>query len=423
MTYDEAMAFIHSFGMNTKKPTLERMERLMSLLGNVQGSLRFVHVAGTNGKGSVCAMTESILRAAGYSTGLYTSPYLRRFNERIRVGGECVSDGEIAWAAGKIAALGSALPEGLSEFEIDTAMAFLIFAKRKCRVVVLETGLGGRFDATNIIGAPDCAVITNIGLDHTKILGSTLAEIASEKAGIIKEGGTVVLYEPDSGEVRREIVSRCREKGASLRIADFEEIEPLGDGIYGQSFSYCMGEELFLPLLGDHQLKNAAVCLECIEVLREKRYKISDEAVKEGLEAVKWPARFELVSEKPYFIVDGGHNVQGAETAAENLEFYFADERRVLLVGIMADKDVEGFVNAVSPVGDAFVCVAPPSPRALSAEKLAGLFSGAGKPVFVCESIANGVETAIRAAGEKGVVCALGSLYMAGDIRAYFGLE
>lgn len=421
MTYEQALSFIHSSSMFGAKPGLERTARLLHTLGDPQNKLRFVHVAGTNGKGSTCAMLESILRAAGYKTGLFTSPYLQRFNERIRVNGKSISDDALAAAAEKVAC--AAGDDKYTEFELDTALGMEYFAAQKCDIVVLEVGLGGRLDPTNIIDHPECAVITNIGLDHTSILGDTVEKIAAEKAGIIKQGCSVAMYQPENEGVEDIVAGICRSKGASLRIADFDELELLSDGLEGQEFCYCDDRPLFLPLLGDHQLRNTAVALEAVEILKERGWRIKDEAVEEGLSRVKWPARFELVSASPAVIIDGGHNVQCAETIRENLEYYFPECRRVLLLGIMADKDVDGFLETLAPAGDIFVCVAPDSPRALPARELAKKLGGAGKPVFVCQDIPGGIKTAVDAAGPDGMVCAAGSLYMAGDLRTHFGLE
>ena len=423
MTAQEALKYINS-PARVGAPTLEAMRALMARLGDVQNTLRFVHVAGTNGKGSTAAMIESMLRAAGYRTGLFTSPHLLRFSERIRVNGAEIADAALAAAAERVRAAETALGRQLTVFERTTAIAMLHFAAQRCDIVVLEVGLGGRFDATNVIGSPDCAVITNIGLDHTALLGDTVEQIALEKAGIIKPGCAVAMYEPEHDAVAVEVAAVCRDRGASLRIADFDEIEVLDDGLDGQIFCYCDDRPLRLPLPGDHQTRNAAVALEAVEILRERGWKrLTDEAVEHGLAAVRWPARFELAAREPAFVIDGGHNPQCAAALAENLDYYFPDTRRVLLLGMLADKDAAGFCAALAPLADAFVCVAPESPRALAAEELAALLTPWEKPVFCCGSAAEAAETARKAAGRGGMVCAAGSLYLAGALRKHFGLE
>lgn len=423
MTYEQAIEYINSLGMGKKEPGLEKMRKLMARLGDPQNRLRYVHVAGTNGKGSVCAMLESILREAGYKTGLYTSPYIRRFNERIRVNGQPIPDDALAKVCERVKAAVEETGEKYSEFEFDTAMGFLYFAEENCGIVVLETGLGGRFDPTNIIPCPECAVIMNIGLDHTDVLGDTVEKIAMEKAGIIKEGCTVALYEPEDEALIPLFARVCREKGASLRISEPGELETLEDSLEGQRFCYCYDDTLELPLLGDHQLKNAAVALEAVEILRERGFNILQGDVEEGMRNTHWPARFELVHRAPYVIVDGGHNPQCAETVAENMYYYFEECRRVFLFGIMADKDVDAVCDRLATSADAFVCVTPDSPRALPAEKLAERLAKYNKACFICGSLREGIKTAMGAAGKKGAVCCVGSLYMAGDIREYFGLK
>ena len=422
MTSEEAIQYLNSPPWHAAgAPTLDNIRALLARLGDPQKRLRFVHVAGTNGKGSICAMLAGILRAAGYKTGLFTSPHLVCFHERIRIDGACIGDGALADLTETVKAAAEALGAPLTVFELITAVGFLYFAREKCDVVVLEVGLGGRFDATNVIDTPDCAVIANIGLDHTAILGGTLEQIAAEKAGIIKPGGAVALYEPEDDGVLDVIAGVCREKGASLRLADFGELEVLRDGLDGQTFCYCDDTPLRLPLPGDHQLRNAATALEAVEILRERRWRISAEAVEQGLAQVRWPARFELVAERPYFIVDGGHNPQCAAAIAENVTYYFSDRRRVLLIGMLRDKDADGFLDSVAPAADAFVCAAPESARALPAAELGEKLRRYEKPVFVCATAQEAVETARAAAGTDGAVCACGSLYLAGELLELFG--
>ena len=423
MTYAEALNYIHSRPRGLPKPGLERIEELLSLMGEPHKRLRYVHVAGTNGKGSCCAMLSSILRAAGYKVGLYTSPYIHRFNERMQINGRPVSDKDLAEIAEFVRSCAEKMSRPCVEFEIVTAIGFEYFARKCCDIVVLEVGLGGRFDATNVIDCPDCALITSIGLDHTDMLGSSLREIAFEKAGIIKPGSCVATYPAQDEEVISLLASVCRERGASLRIAEDDEIELLYDDLQGQEFCYCDDTPLRLGLLGDHQCRNAAAVLEAIEILREKKWKIKPEAVEKGLAEVKWPARFEILSEKPYFIADGGHNVPCAQALAGNLDYYFEGKKAVFLIGMMADKDVDGFIETIAPLAAAFVCVAVDQPRALKADKLAEKLKKYKKPCFTAPSVAEAVSIAKGAAGKSGVVCATGSLYLMGPVRECFGLK
>lgn len=421
MTYEQALNYINSLGRSSDGRSLERTRALLEKLGNPQRKTRFVHVAGTNGKGSTCAMLESILRAAGYKTGLFTSPYLHRFNERIRVGGEPIPDGELARLAAALKPLAGQIG-GMSEFELDTALGLAYFAQCACDIVVLEVGLGGRLDPTNAIDAPDCAVITNIGLDHTALLGSTPAEIAREKAGILKPGCPAALYSQSDPGAARVLEDACRANGCPRRTADFGALELLSPSERGQRFRY-RGRELTLPLLGRNQLHNAAAALEAIELLRGRGWKISEAAIAGGLANVRWPARFELASREPDFIIDGGHNPQCARSLAENLRLYYPERRRVLLLGIMADKDFKSFLHELAAEAGVFVCTAPRGERALPPELLAQELKSCGKPVFVRGSLPEAIDTARRAAGMDGVVCCAGSLYLAAEAREYFGLE
>lgn len=418
MTPTEALSFIHQKAWQGSKPGLSRTRELLDRLGRPQDSLRFVHVAGTNGKGSVCAMLASVLKSAGYKTGLYTSPYITVFNERMSVNGAPIPDAALAALTAEIAPHALAMEDAPTEFELVTALAFQYFKTQGCDLVVLETGLGGRLDSTNVIENPLCAVITNIGLDHTRELGETLEEIAAEKAGIIKDSRPTVAYALP-GSVQAVLAARCQEKAAPLITADFSRIRSISDSQEGQVFSYRDGAPLSLPLLGAHQLKNAAVALETIEVLRGEGFDIPQKAVEEGLSATFWPARFEILSRSPYFIVDGGHNPQCAETVVENLLRYFPDTRRVLLFGVLADKDYLTQAGILSEAADAFVTITPDSPRALSAEALAEALAPLGKPVFAAPNLEGGVQRAMELAGADGLVCSVGSLYTAGRVRRY----
>lgn len=421
MDYKEALEYMESVGFFGSKPGLERIEKLCTALGEPQEKLRYIHIAGTNGKGSCAAMLASVLKAAGCRTGLYTSPYLFRFSERMQINGEQIPDGALADIVSRIKPIADSMEDDHpTEFELMTAAAFLWFAEENCDIVVLETGLGGRFDATNIIKAPELSVIMNIGLDHTGVLGDTVEKIAFEKAGIIKAKRPCVMYEQQKSVVN-VIKEQCSLKGAELTVSDFSALEQIFDSLDGQAFLY-RGKSYALPLLGEHQLKNAAVVIDCVGKLCELGWDISPDALERGLYAVSWPARFEVVSDEPYFVVDGGHNPQCAQTVRDNLLRYFPDRRRVLLVGVLADKDYEGLVRILDEAADMYVCVSPESDRALSARDLADKLGCFGKEVLYFDSIEEGVAAAREAAGENGMVCAVGSLYMAGPIRAQFGL-
>ena len=304
-----------------------------------------------------------------------------------------------------------------------TAAAFQWFADSGCGIVVLEVGLGGRYDATNVIDQPDCCVIANIGLDHTAILGDTLSQIAYEKAGIIKYGAAVVMYQ-QYGETMETVREVCREMSAELTVPDFDDITVEFDSLDGQVFSYD-GESYAIPLLGTHQLRNAVTAIEAIKILRRQGWDIPHEAVEAGLYSVVWPARFEVLhSEDPWFVLDGGHNPQCAAALRECVEHYLPDSRRIALVGILKDKDYGSIVKTLAPLFDACVCVTPNSERALPAEELAELFRGSCREVCTADTVEDGVDLARDIAQEQdAMVCAFGSLYICGQIRACFGLK
>lgn len=420
MTIEEARTLIRGVEWRGSRPGLSRVRELLHRIGDPQDTLQFVHIAGTNGKGSTAAMLAAVLQAAGYTTGLFTSPFLEQFAERMQVNGQPIPDAELAAACETLQPCIAAMDDQPTEFELVTAAAMLWFQRRGCDIVVLEVGLGGRLDATNVIGAPACAVITNIGLDHTEILGDTLTQIAREKAGILKPGTRAVSY-PQVPEVLDVLRGTCARLGIPLTEADADAIEPLRDSVDGQTFSY-RGAVYDLPLLGRHQLRNAAVALETVAALRARGWRIPDAAVHAGLAQVRWPARFEVLRRAPWFVLDGGHNPQCAQTVAENLRSYFPDSRRVLLVGVLKDKDYAGIFDALDPVADEYVCIAPDSSRALPAEELGKFLEKYGKDVTVCESIKDGVSMALDIAGDDPdtMICAVGSLYSVGEIRACF---
>ena len=422
MTPREALAFIHSVSWLGSKPGLERTRELLARMGNPQDGLRFIHVAGTNGKGSVSAMLASILTAAGYRTGLYTSPYIHHFEERMRVDGAEITPDELAEVTQEVEPHALAMVDSPTEFELVTAIAMRFFRKKNCDIVVLEVGLGGRLDSTNVIAPPLCAVIMNIGLDHTEVLGETVEAIAAEKAAIIKPGSAAVIY-PQQASVMAVVSAHCAALGVPLSVAAAEDALLVSDSLEGQVLRYRGGPAMRLPLLGKHQLLNAAVALRVVETLRDRGLSIPQDAVACGLENTRWPARFELVGRNPDFVVDGGHNPQCAEAAAAGLAHYFPDRRRVLLLGVLRDKDYPRFCNILAPLADAFVTITPSNPRALEALELAEHLRRFGKPVTACESVAQGGEVAKALAGSAGMVCSIGSLYAAGAVRAIFGLS
>ena len=298
MTLEEALHYIHAVCWKGSIPGLARISALLDKMGHPERTLKFVHVTGTNGKGSTCAMVASVLRQAGYRTGLYTSPYILRFNERMQIDGEMIPDDELCAITEEIKPLADSVFEQPTEFEMVTAIAFAWFARRRCDVVVCEVGMGGEFDATNVIPAPETAVLCNIGLDHTEVLGDTLEKIAATKSGIIKPGCDAVLYRSTPG-VEAVVEQRCREVGAPLHKVDFSALHLREHSLEGQVFDFGGLTELRLPLLGEHQLHNAAVALTTLAVLQKRGWHISEEDIRQGLSRVTWPGRFQIIRRDP----------------------------------------------------------------------------------------------------------------------------
>ena len=417
MTLDEALRYIHEVCWKGTIPGLERIQALLDAMGNPERKCKFVHVTGTNGKGSTCAMVASILRKAGYKTGLYTSPYLIRFNERIQINGEQISDADICELTEYVKPFAESIFERPTEFEMVTAIGFEYFARHKCDIVVCEVGMGGEFDATNVIPAPEAAVICNIGLDHTEVLGDTLEKIAGAKAGIIKPGCDAVLYR-ERPSVEAVFEERCKALNAPLHKADFDSLHLLSHSLKGQVFDWERFHALRLPLLGEHQLHNAAVALTTARVLQKRGWMITDEQIREGIESVRWPGRFELMRKDPMFIIDGGHNPQCIEALVKNIRDYLPGRELTVLTGVLGDKDFHCMYRDVAQYAKEFITITPANPRALTAEKLADYLRQFGKPVTACDVVADGVRLAIEHAGKDGVVLCYGSLYMIGDIDA-----
>ncbi len=419
MNYSEALSYIHSISWKGSVLGLGRTQELLHKLGNPEKRLRFIHIAGTNGKGSTAAMLSSVLQSAGYRAGLYTSPFINRFNERMQIDQQCISDDELAELTAEVKPIADGMADHPTEFELITAIGMVYFARHACDIVVLEVGMGGALDSTNVIDVPEVAVITAMGMDHVRELGPTMADIACAKAGIIKAGGDVVSYggNPEADAVFGRI---CRERGARLHQPDFAAIVPGPFGLDGQRFSYGAWDDIRIPLAGSYQMQNAAVVLTTIDVLRNKGWKISDAAVYAGMAGTHWPARFEVLCHDPVFIVDGGHNPHGIRATADSLKRLFPDRRIVFLVGVMADKDVESILGLVAPLAERFFTVRPDNPRAMAADELARRIEKLGVPAEPCASVEEGVRRALALARPNGVACALGSLYMSGDVRNCF---
>ena len=421
MNTQELEDYLYSYTNKYEHADLSRMEDLMHRLGDPQKRLKFVHVAGTNGKGSCCAMTASILRHAGYRTGLYTSPHIIRFSERIQVNGENIPDRDLERLALRVRGVIDGMQEKVNWFEMVTAIGLLWFEEQKCDIVVFEVGLGGTLDGTNIIEAPECSVIMNIGLDHTEILGNTLEEIAVNKAGIIKKGCPTVIYR-GVPSVEKVFEDTCAEKHSEMTRADFSSIRLIRSDLDGQRFDAEGMKELFIPLAGGHQLRNACVVINVIRILTDKGWKITENDIREGLKDVTWPVRFQVVSKDPVFIIDGGHNPQCTEAVAAGLDSLIGKNTHiVILTGILADKDSSNMIDNLSRISSDFVTVTPPSFRAMSSEKLGEMIRSKGFQAVCCSTIEEGISTAMHKAKESdGAVCCVGSLYVAGAVLSHF---
>lgn len=433
MTYTEALEYIHSVCWKGSRPGLSRISELCEKLGNPQKSLRFIHVAGTNGKGSTCAMLSSVLKKAGYRVGLYTSPFIVRFNERMQIGGAHIGDAELAEITEYVKPYAESMEDVPTEFELITAIAFVYFARHECDYVVLEAGMGGRLDSTNIIEAENVAVsvITGIAMDHTAFLGDTAEKIAAEKAGIIKAGVPVVFggahtpvgagadCEVDPAACAEVIKAKAREMGAPYSESHPELISDLRSDIFGSRFDFGGYEFFEIPLAGMYQPYNAATVFAVLEVLQAQGANITEKAVKDGLMAVKWPGRFEILCREPLVISDGGHNPEGIDAAVASAKTYFGGKKIQLLSGVMADKDYAHMVRRMSEVACRAFTVRPDNSRALAAGAFADVFEHDGVPAQGFDTVKEAVFAAMDAGKASGTpTLCLGSLYMYGEVRA-----
>ncbi len=418
MNVTEALEYIHSVSWMGSRPGLSRTRELLGKMGNPQNALKFVHVAGTNGKGSTCAMCASVLQAAGYRTGLYTSPYIERFNERMRVNGVDISDAELAEITEFVKPFAEAMQDHPTEFELVTAIGFEFFKRKKCDIVVLEVGLGGELDSTNVIETPLVSVITEIALDHVKVLGDSIEEIAKAKAGIIKRGRPVVSADNETSAAQ-VIHEYCMRLGSEHITPDFNSLANRLCDREGIHFSY-KGRRYDVPLCGTYQFRNVAIAISVVETLNNHGFKIDDEALSKGLATVSWKARFELLSQHPCFIYDGGHNPQGVKAAIESYKAHFGNVSPVVLVGVMADKDYTTEMALLAEIAKTFVTVLPDNPRALAPSLLAETIRSVGGTAIPRTNMRKGVELALEIASPDTPVFALGSLYMYADIKRTF---
>lgn len=416
MNYQETLHYIHSNFWQGSKPGLERTKTLLKKLGNPEKNLRFIHVAGTNGKGSFCSMLSSVLIEEGYRVGTYTSPYILRFNERMKINGMDIPDEKLAQITEEVRPIADGMEEKPTEFELITAIAMKYFAEEKCELVVLECGMGGRLDSTNVIENPVLSVITGIALDHTAFLGDTVEKIAAEKAGIIKADRPIVFCGKDKN-AERIISEKAASLSAPFYTVDRGGMKLLETTLDGTRFSWKGYGDVFIPLLGTYQPENAQNVLYATEILNEEGIRISPEAIQNGLEKVKWPARYEIVSKDPLIICDGGHNPEGIESAVQSTKLYFAEEKLLIVTGVMADKDHAYMSKCISEIADEVFCITPENPRALRGEDYAAEFRSLGIRARSANTPQEALKLAVaKAKNEKKAILCVGSLYMYGQI-------
>ena len=398
---------------------LESMRELLRRLGDPQNELKFIHISGTNGKGSVLAYLSTILSGAGYRTGRYISPTLFSYRERIQVDGEYIEKESLACHVTAIAAAAEDMQKaGLPSptvFEIETALAFLYFKEKRCDIVTLEVGCGGLLDATNVITTTVMEVIASISMDHTDLLGDTLAKIAAQKAGIIKPD-TMVVSAQQKSEAAQVIEDTCKEQYCTLQMVDESKISNVHYGAEGQTFSYKTWENVAISLAGSYQIKNAALALEGVEALRKLGYALSDQQVREGLLHTAWRGRFTTLPRDPTVIIDGAHNPAAARELKDSLERYFPGKTLYYVMGMFKDKDYAQVIDLTAPLARHIITVETPgNPRAMPARELAEAVGKVNPSVEWADSVAHGVEKALAMAGKEDAVIVFGSLSFLGE--------
>lgn len=420
MTYKEAKQFLEDCNQYAGEFTLEPLKEMLRRLGNPQDELSFVHIAGTNGKGSVLAFVSTILKEAGYRVGRYISPTIFSYRERIQVNETYISREDLARLTEKIRTVGEQmLLEGMQHptmFEAETALAFLYFTEQKCDLVVLECGMGGRMDATNVIRNTAAAVFASISMDHMGFLGDTLAKIAENKAGIIKPGCTVVTLKQPA-EAQRAILEQARLCGCTVVTAEPEQAVNRQRGLFSQSFDYKEQKEIQISLSGEYQFANASLALEVIDALRAKGYEIPKAAVRKGLKEAVWIGRFSVIAREPYVIADGAHNRDAARKLAETIEHYLQGKRLIYIMGVLADKEYDAVIERTARYASEIITVmTPDNVRALPAEDLAKAVAVHNSHVQAAESIQAAVSRAYELAEKEDVILAFGSLSYLGEL-------
>ncbi len=422
MTYDEAIAYIHSIKQFNTKPGLRRIENLLAELGNPEKKMRYIHIAGTNGKGSATAMCASVLKTAGYKVGSFISPFLERFNERMQVDGVPIPDDRLVTLTLRVkAAADRMMARGLqhpTEFELVTAMAFDYWASEGCDFVALEVGMGGRLDATNVIAPPDAAIIAHLDLDHCHYLGYTLTEIAYEKCGVIKRGSPVICYAQQEDEAVKVIKDVCDKRGATFIQPDAGKLQILDESIEGSKFVYD-GMTVELPLMGRHQIMNALGVIEAMRALRLKGVAMDDGTIARGIKNTQWVGRMEIVRRDPMVIIDAAHNPDAVRVLTQSVDKLLKGRRLVAVMGILADKDYAYCIPEIAKRADAFVACTPTSPRALDAADCADVARAHCPHVEAMSDIAAAVDRGLELTGKDDVMLICGSLYVIGSAKAH----
>jgi dihydrofolate synthase/folylpolyglutamate synthase len=415
------MNYIHKTTWLGSKPGLSRIRELLERLGNPQKKLKFIHVVGTNGKGSVSAMLSLVLEKQGYKVGTFVSPYIVSFNERIQINRAHISDDDLCKTVEKVMPFAEAMEDHPTEFELITAVGFEYFKNKGCDIVVLEAGMGGALDSTNIIDTPVVSVFTAIGLDHKEQLGDTVSAIARTKAGILKKG-TEAVFNGEEKAARPVIRKECEKLGIPLTIPCHRRLKIKKTNIFGSTFNYKDYLDIKVGLAGIHQIDNAITVIEAAWALNRQGVSVGEEAIRFGLENVKWPARFEVLSKEPLVIFDGAHNINGVTRLKENIINYFPDKKLVMLMGVMADKEYQRMLDMMMPFCKKLYTVKPQNPRALSAEELAAEAGKRGVKACPVSISPEDIKKIRESLTEDDVFLMMGSLYMYGDIVKNFTL-
>lgn len=420
MTFNEALDYIHSllkFGIH---PGLSRMDTLLQILGNPHKNIKCVHVAGTNGKGSTSTAISNVLIEAGYNVGLYTSPYVTDFLERVQYNGKPIDKELFSQCVEIIKPEIEKMSEDgaqITEFEALTATAFLCFSKLNVDVLVLEVGLGGRLDATNVIPTPLVNVITSLSLDHTGVLGDTIEQIAFEKCGTIKSGGTLVCSYGQTENAMNVINTICDEKCNSVIVPDKSSVSIKSQDIFGTNFIYNK-QAYHISMSGTHQVQNMTTVIEAVNVLKNKGYNITEQNIKDGIKKTVLPARVEVISKKPLVILDGGHNEDGAKAFYNAVKECFGSNKKLFVIaGMMNDKAVEESLKPLISKADKFVAVTPENPRAMKAEALSEIAKKYCHNVICCDNANSSLDLIKSEITENDMLFVVGSLYLAGEVR------